>query len=87
MTFKEAEAAKKACEDATPVINGRRANCNLASLGARRPRSSSSTPPQHGMLIYYHCRFVIITFTTLKSITLGEINRTNALILGRTSCL
>ncbi|XP_074578704.1 putative RNA-binding protein ARP1 isoform X1 [Curcuma longa] len=36
VTFKEAEAAKKACEDATPVINGRRANCNLASLGAKR---------------------------------------------------
>ncbi|XXG81097.1 hypothetical protein AAC387_Pa09g1811 [Persea americana] len=47
VTFKEAEAAKKACEDPTPVINGRRANCNLASLGARRPRSSS-TPPQPG---------------------------------------
>ncbi|XP_042423937.1 probable RNA-binding protein ARP1 [Zingiber officinale] len=36
VTFKEAEAAKHACEDATPVINGRRANCNLASLGAKR---------------------------------------------------
>ncbi|RRT79577.1 hypothetical protein B296_00010836 [Ensete ventricosum] len=36
VTFKEAEAAKKACEDATPVISGRRANCNLASLGAKR---------------------------------------------------
>uniref|UniRef100_A0A2N9IKB0 RRM domain-containing protein n=1 Tax=Fagus sylvatica TaxID=28930 RepID=A0A2N9IKB0_FAGSY len=51
VTFKEAEAAKKACEDATPIINGRRANCNLASLGARRPRSSSTTPlqpPQQG---------------------------------------
>ncbi|VVA12313.1 PREDICTED: RNA-binding [Prunus dulcis] len=54
VTFKEAEAAKKACEDATPVINGRRANCNLASLGARRPRSASTTtpppppPPQRG---------------------------------------
>lgn len=47
VTFKEPEAAKKACEDPTPVINGRRANCNLASLGARRPRSSSSaTSPQ-----------------------------------------
>ncbi|XP_050250231.1 probable RNA-binding protein ARP1 isoform X2 [Quercus robur] len=45
VTFKEPEAAKKACEDATPIINGRRANCNLASLGARRPRSSNSTPP------------------------------------------
>ncbi|KAM7504494.1 hypothetical protein LguiB_003398 [Lonicera macranthoides] len=47
VTFKEAEAAKRACEDATPVINGRRANCNLASLGARRPRASSTPPPQH----------------------------------------
>ncbi|KAL2896478.1 putative RNA-binding protein ARP1 [Bienertia sinuspersici] len=44
VTFKEAEAAKKACEDATPMINGRRANCNLAALGARRPPRSSSTP-------------------------------------------
>ncbi|KAA8534330.1 hypothetical protein F0562_031843 [Nyssa sinensis] len=48
VTFKDPESAKKACEDATPVINGRRANCNLASLGARRPRSSSNTPPQQG---------------------------------------
>ncbi|CAI0411641.1 unnamed protein product [Linum tenue] len=46
VTFKEAEAAKKACEDATPIINGRRANCNLASLGARRqPRSAGGPPP------------------------------------------
>lgn len=54
MTFKEAEAAKKACEDATPIINGRRANCNLASLGARRPRSTASTTPpqQQGIYIY-----------------------------------
>lgn len=60
MTFKEAEAAKKACEDATPVINGRRANCNLASLGARRPRSLSTTPPaQHGMSIYIFTTFAI----------------------------
>lgn len=49
VTFKDAEAAKKACEDAAPIINGRRANCNLASLGARRPRSASiTTPPQQG---------------------------------------
>ncbi|KAK9684040.1 hypothetical protein RND81_10G182200 [Saponaria officinalis] len=46
VTFKEPQAAKKACEDATPIINGRRANCNLAALGARRPsRSSPATPP------------------------------------------
>ncbi|CAN1825419.1 Probable RNA-binding protein ARP1 [Linum perenne] len=65
VTFKEAESAKKACEDALPVINGRRANCNLASLGARRPRSSvptlSTTPPppaqpphQHHMIHHPH---------------------------------
>ncbi|KAK4403840.1 putative RNA-binding protein ARP1 [Sesamum angolense] len=58
VTFKDAEAAKKACEDPTPIINGRRANCNLAALGARRPRTSSSAatataannpPPQQGV--------------------------------------
>lgn len=45
VTFKDAEAANKACEDATPIINGRRANCNIASLGARRPKSASAAPP------------------------------------------
>ncbi|TVU47458.1 hypothetical protein EJB05_07061 [Eragrostis curvula] len=54
VTFKEADAAKKACEDATPVINGRRANCNLASLGAKprahilRP-SPPATPAPHAL--------------------------------------
>ncbi|XP_021637602.2 probable RNA-binding protein ARP1 isoform X2 [Hevea brasiliensis] len=48
VTFRDAESAKKACEDAAPIINGRRANCNLASLGARRPRSTTPAPPQHG---------------------------------------
>ncbi|KAJ1390596.1 RNA-binding domain superfamily [Sesbania bispinosa] len=46
VTFKEAEAAKKACEDSEGhIINGRRANCNLAYIGARRPRSSSPASP------------------------------------------
>ncbi|KAG0452412.1 hypothetical protein HPP92_025076 [Vanilla planifolia] len=44
VTFKEAEAARKACEDTSPVINGRRANCNLAFLGARRPAGRPSPP-------------------------------------------
>ncbi|KAJ7567074.1 hypothetical protein O6H91_02G131500 [Diphasiastrum complanatum] len=40
VTFREAESARRACADATPIIDGRRANCNLASLGlAARPRS------------------------------------------------
>ncbi|KAH7664660.1 RNA recognition motif domain-containing protein [Dioscorea alata] len=39
VTFKDADAATRACHDPTPVIDGRRANCNLASLGAtHRPR-------------------------------------------------
>ncbi|XP_034216123.1 RNA-binding protein 24 isoform X2 [Prunus dulcis] len=40
VTFREPEAAARACADPTPIIDGRRANCNLASL--RRPR-----PPLH----------------------------------------
>ncbi|XP_057989442.1 probable RNA-binding protein ARP1 isoform X2 [Hevea brasiliensis] len=48
VTFKDAEAAKKACEDAAPIINGRRANCNLASLGARRQRSPAPATLQQG---------------------------------------
>ncbi|XP_058006096.1 probable RNA-binding protein ARP1 isoform X2 [Hevea brasiliensis] len=44
VTFKEAEAARSACEDPAPVIDGRRANCNLASLGVQRSRPST---PQH----------------------------------------
>ncbi|XP_020573836.1 RNA-binding protein 24-like [Phalaenopsis equestris] len=39
VTFKDPEAAARACLDPSPVIDGRRANCNLASLGAtHRPR-------------------------------------------------
>ncbi|KAF2283152.1 hypothetical protein GH714_043482 [Hevea brasiliensis] len=46
VTFKEAEAARRACVDPAPVIDGRRANCNLASLGVQRSRPS--TPQQYG---------------------------------------
>ncbi|MQL89001.1 hypothetical protein Taro_021571, partial [Colocasia esculenta] len=44
VTFREPEAAMRACVDASPVIDGRRANCNLASLGVQR---SKPTTPQH----------------------------------------
>ncbi|KAG0489617.1 hypothetical protein HPP92_006480 [Vanilla planifolia] len=44
VTFRNPEAAKKACEDATPVINGRRTNCNLASLGSRQTAGKFSPP-------------------------------------------
>ncbi|XP_031112788.1 probable RNA-binding protein ARP1 isoform X2 [Ipomoea triloba] len=46
VTFRDPEAAMRACVDAAPVIDGRRANCNLASLGVHR--SKPSTPNKHG---------------------------------------
>ncbi|KAI3460728.1 hypothetical protein Pfo_017391 [Paulownia fortunei] len=45
VTFREPDAAVRACVDATPVIDGRRANCNLASLGVQRSKPST---PKHG---------------------------------------
>ncbi|XP_068650450.1 uncharacterized protein [Aristolochia californica] len=45
VTFKDPDAAMRACQDPSPVIDGRRANCNLASLGANRTRPAA---PQHG---------------------------------------
>ncbi|GER36657.1 RNA-binding (RRM/RBD/RNP motifs) family protein [Striga asiatica] len=37
VTFRDPESARRACADPTPIIDGRRANCNLASLGRPRP--------------------------------------------------
>ncbi|MQL86688.1 hypothetical protein Taro_019221 [Colocasia esculenta] len=49
VTFKDAESARRACQDSSPVIDGRRANCNLACLGAAtHHRSRPPTPGQHG---------------------------------------
>ncbi|XWS24671.1 hypothetical protein CRYUN_Cryun27aG0002500 [Craigia yunnanensis] len=45
VTFREPDAAMRACVDAAPVIDGRRANCNLASLGIQRSKPST---PKHG---------------------------------------
>ncbi|KAF3440942.1 hypothetical protein FNV43_RR19228 [Rhamnella rubrinervis] len=45
VTFREPESAMRACVDAAPVIDGRRANCNLASLGVQRSKPST---PKHG---------------------------------------
>ncbi|KAJ0258169.1 hypothetical protein HA466_0070120 [Hirschfeldia incana] len=46
VTFKEADAAMRACQNMNPVIDGRRANCNLAFLGAQKPRPPTS--PRNG---------------------------------------
>ncbi|KAL5224269.1 hypothetical protein ABZP36_010908, partial [Zizania latifolia] len=37
VTFREPEAARRAVQDPNPMIAGRRANCNIASLGPPRP--------------------------------------------------
>ncbi|CAI9753331.1 unnamed protein product [Fraxinus pennsylvanica] len=37
VTFRHPESARRACADPSPIIDGRRANCNLASLGRPRP--------------------------------------------------
>nr|UYM26424.1 RBM24-1 [Diospyros kaki] len=43
VTFRELESARRACADPNPVIDGRRANCNIASFGRPRP-----SPPRAG---------------------------------------
>ncbi|XP_039008338.1 RNA-binding protein 24-like isoform X4 [Hibiscus syriacus] len=45
VTFKDPEAAMRACQNPSPVIDGRRTNCNLAALGAQKTRPPIS---QHG---------------------------------------
>lgn len=47
VTFRDPESARRACADPNPVIDGRRANCNIASLG--RPRPS----PPRGKLTFF----------------------------------
>eukprot|EP00850_Spirogloea_muscicola_P003470 SM000014S00258 [mRNA] locus=s14:334834:337046:+ [translate_table: standard] len=46
VTFKDPEAARRACMDPTPVIDGRRANCNLASLGQKHRHTGLHQGPQ-----------------------------------------
>jgi hypothetical protein len=42
VTFRDPEAAARALQDPTPVIDGRRANCNLAYLGVQRSKPQLS---------------------------------------------
>lgn len=44
VTFRDPESARRACVDAAPIIDGRRANCNLASLGRPRPTLNFARP-------------------------------------------
>lgn len=50
MTFRDPESAVKACADPNPVIDGRRANCNLASLGRLQTSPTYGRLPLHTQL-------------------------------------
>ncbi|KAK9035723.1 hypothetical protein V6N11_077754 [Hibiscus sabdariffa] len=45
VTFEDPESAMRACQNPSPIIDGRRSNCNLAALGAQKTRPPIS---QHG---------------------------------------
>jgi hypothetical protein len=44
VTFRDADAARRAVQDPNPTITGRRANCNIASLGPPRPAQQQQQP-------------------------------------------
>ncbi|XP_062147742.1 probable RNA-binding protein ARP1 isoform X2 [Alnus glutinosa] len=46
VTFKDPDSAMRACQNHYPLIDGRRANCNLAAFGAQK---NYPTTPQRGM--------------------------------------
>ncbi|PWA69576.1 nucleotide-binding alpha-beta plait domain-containing protein [Artemisia annua] len=50
VTYRDPESAKRACDDPNPMIDGRRANCNIASLG--RPRPSPQGRNQGGNIAF-----------------------------------
>ncbi|XP_064936261.1 uncharacterized protein LOC135588201 isoform X1 [Musa acuminata AAA Group] len=51
VTFRDPESARRACADPSPVIDGRRANCNLASLGRSRPFLPFGVRPRSGLYL------------------------------------
>lgn len=56
----------RACQNPSPVIDGRRANCNLASLGAQKTRPPT---PQHGLPTF---SFLFFPFFIFYFILFGE---------------
>ncbi|KAJ0068500.1 hypothetical protein NL108_008875, partial [Boleophthalmus pectinirostris] len=55
VTMTESAAAERACKDPNPIIDGRKANVNLAYLGAKprsmQPGLSIGVQPLHPALI------------------------------------
>ncbi|XP_028771823.1 RNA-binding protein 38 isoform X2 [Neltuma alba] len=48
VTFRDPESARRACADPNPIIDGRRSNCNIASLGRPRPSPPRGRNTFHG---------------------------------------
>ena len=57
VTFRDPESARSACADPNPVIDGRRANCNIASLG--RPRPSPPRGQFYNLYLIFNYMFDI----------------------------
>lgn len=47
VTFRDPASAQRACIDANPYIDGRQANCNIASFGRPRPSPPRSADRDH----------------------------------------
>ena len=51
-------SAERACKEPNPIIDGRKANVNLAILGAK-PRGNL-TPGKYNKIFKYHLFFMVI---------------------------
>ena len=62
------EGAEKACKEPNPIIDGRKANVNLAILGAK-PRVNSLQGKNTTLLFHYFLRLTTFFFTCFHVIS------------------
>ncbi|KAE8680411.1 putative RNA-binding protein ARP1 [Hibiscus syriacus] len=51
VTYKDSDSAFRACYNPFPVIDGRRANCNLAAFGAHKNSPTSASQSHHDVTV------------------------------------
>lgn len=73
MTFRDPEAARRACADPTPIIDGRRANCNLASLGRPRPPMQYAVIPNIPGQSCYSIHIFLFFPSLYETLKFGEV--------------
>ncbi|THU66265.1 hypothetical protein C4D60_Mb05t12340 [Musa balbisiana] len=56
VTFRDPESARRSVADPNPVIDGRRANCNIASMGRPKPSPPRGRSNQEGSMYRAQCR-------------------------------